>query len=74
MPLENDKDKGTEKEGSLSEKYCTHCYGDGEFKQPDVTKEEMVAFVDNLMKEKDMNFFMRWMTRMMIPRLERWKS
>ena len=28
MPLKTERDKGTEKDGSLSDKYCAMCYKD----------------------------------------------
>lgn len=42
MPLLADQDAGTEKDGSLSSRYCTHCYQDGAFTDPNLTKEEMI--------------------------------
>jgi hypothetical protein len=42
MPLISDPDAGTEKDGSKSQKYCTHCYQHGAFTNPDLTWEEMI--------------------------------
>jgi transcription elongation factor Elf1 len=42
MPLVNDSDAGTEKDGTKSEKYCTHCYQNGVFTEPDLTRETMI--------------------------------
>jgi len=39
MPLARDEDAGTEVDGSLSTKYCIHCYRDGKFVEPELTKE-----------------------------------
>lgn len=41
MPLMNDKDYGTNKDGSKNKEYCEFCYEDGEFKH-DCTMEEMI--------------------------------
>lgn len=43
MPLARDEDAGTEADGSRSTRYCIHCYKDGAFTEPDLTKEEAVA-------------------------------
>ncbi|MEN6341175.1 MAG: zinc ribbon domain-containing protein [Methanospirillum sp.] len=42
MPLERPDDAGTEADGSPSERYCTHCYRNGAFVQPDLTRDRMV--------------------------------
>lgn len=42
MPLENPEDAGTEADGSASTRYCTHCYRDGAFVEPDLTRERMI--------------------------------
>lgn len=41
MSLEQDSDKGTERDGSKSEEYCAFCYQHGDFTQ-DVSMEEML--------------------------------
>lgn len=41
MTLDQDFDKGTESDGSISEEYCTYCYQQGKFSH-DVTLEEMI--------------------------------
>jgi hypothetical protein len=43
MPLVSDEDKGTEKDGSQSIRYCTHCYQGGRFTDPDLTRDTMIA-------------------------------
>lgn len=42
MPLINDNDAGTEKDGSPSTQYCIHCYQKGAFTDPDLTRESMI--------------------------------
>lgn len=42
MPLARDEDAGTETDGSLSTNYCTYCYRDGGFVEPDLTREQAV--------------------------------
>jgi len=41
MPIEDDTLKGTNKDGSKNQEYCTYCYQNGEFTSQ-VTLEEMV--------------------------------
>ena len=43
MPLRRDEDAGTEADGSLSAEYCTYCYRDGRFTEPDLTRGQAVA-------------------------------
>ncbi|MGE7758541.1 zinc ribbon domain-containing protein [Peribacillus sp. NPDC097895] len=73
MPLSKDElGGGTEKDGSKSTKYCSHCYINGEFTQ-DITAIEMQKFVQNHMMEnmKMPKFIAKLFTRG-IPKLERW--
>ncbi len=72
MPIENDDQLGLNKDGTKST-YCSFCYENGQFLQPDITVEEMRTFCINIMKEK-MNvpkFLGKMMTRN-IYKLERW--
>ena len=76
MPLCKDpKGSGTNADGEPSNKYCSYCYEDGEFLQPDITAEEMQAFVKEKLKE--MGGFMKLFAGFYskgIPKLERWKK
>ena len=49
MPLEKAEDFGTNAGGSENEEFCTHCYQDGDFTQPDVTMDEMIDIVASFM-------------------------
>lgn len=42
MPLARDEDAGTEADGSRSTRYCTYCYRDGRYIEPDLTREEAI--------------------------------
>lgn len=42
MPLAREEDVGTEADGSLSHDYCTYCYRDGRFVEPELTWEQAV--------------------------------
>jgi len=78
MPLNKDPKGvggGTNSDGQPSHKYCSYCYEEGKFLQPDVTAEEMQAFVKGKLKEMGgfMKLFAGIFTKK-IPKLERWKK
>ena len=76
MPLISEKQgdmRGSEVDGSLSEKWCKLCYANGKFVGPDCTLQQMIEIVDNALKEQGASKFMRFMAKSGIPRLERWK-
>jgi len=76
MPLKKDpKSGGTETDGTLSVKYCSYCYENGEFLQPDITAQEMQEFVKNKLKDMGGVFklFANYFAKK-IPNLERWKN
>ena len=75
MPLQTKKAgdcRGTEVDGSKSEKWCTLCYADGVFRKPDCTLEQMIEIVDEALKRDNAFFLMRKMALKQIPTLERW--
>lgn len=77
MPLQTKKAgdcRGTESDGSKSEKWCQLCYSKGKFVGPECTLDEMKVIVDNALKENGSGKFMRWMAKKQLPRLERWKG
>lgn len=41
MPIKRDENKGTEKNKTLSNKYCQFCYKKGAFVEPNITLKEM---------------------------------
>ena len=52
MPFKNDpKGGGTNADGSKSKMYCSLCYENGKFTQPDITAEEMQAFVKGKLRK-----------------------
>jgi Putative zinc ribbon domain len=74
MPLSKDPEGGgSERDGGRSGEYCSHCYRDGEFTEPDLTVTEMVEKVQAKMKSMHLpGFLARSFTRN-IPNLKRWK-
>jgi hypothetical protein len=77
MPLYSKKAgdcRGSEKDGSKSEKFCNLCYEKGKFRQPDMTLEEMKGIVDKALKEQHWPRPLRWLAKKQLPKLERWKT
>lgn len=77
MPLQTKKAgdcRGTEQDGTKSEKWCTLCYQDGAFISPDCTLDQMKTIVDNALKEQGSGRIMRWMAQKQLPTLDRWKT
>lgn len=76
MPLKSDpQGGGTEADGSKSVMYCSKCYENGVFKQPNITATEMQEFVKNMMvTDMKMPKFLAKFFAKRIPKLERWKN
>lgn len=76
MPLkQNLNGGGTEANGSISTMYCSYCYENGKFTQPDWDVQQMRSFVKNYLKtEKKLPGFLASLFTMGIPKLERWKQ
>jgi hypothetical protein len=65
---------GTNANGSGSSTYCSFCYRDGRFTEPQLTCEEMVARVRAKMKEMRVPGVLAWWFARRVPRLERWRA
>jgi hypothetical protein len=74
MPLKQDPNGGgTNADRTKSKLYCSYCYADGRFTQPDITVDEMKAFVVEKLREmKIPRFIGRLLTRN-LHKLERWR-
>ena len=74
MPLKKDpKGGGKNKDGSISNIYCSYCYDKGTFLQPDITAKQMQEFVKYKLKEMGFPGFLAGFFTKNIPKLERWK-
>jgi hypothetical protein len=75
MPMKQDPaGGGTNADSTKSEKYCSYCYADGKFTQPDITANQMQKFVvDKMVEMKYPRFLARFMT-MQLPKLDRWQG
>lgn len=75
MPLKNDEQKGTEADGSKSQKYCINCYKKGEYTWKDATLEQMQTYCMGILtKEKHWPTFLARMATNGMGKLERWKK
>ena len=76
MPLQTKKAgdcRGTEADGSKSDKWCSLCYSDGKFLSPNMSLSEMTAIVDDALRREKVWLPMRYMAKRQLPRLERWR-
>lgn len=77
MPLVTKKAadcRGSEADGSKSDKWCILCYENGAFVGDDCTLEQMQEIVDKALKEQGSNVLFRWLAKKQIPTLERWRQ
>lgn len=75
MPLRKDeKGGGTNVDGSQSFIYCSHCYQNGKFTKPDITKEEMQELVKGKLKSIGFPGFIAGFFTKRIPKLKRWSE
>ena len=76
MPLKKDEQGGgTNKDGSKSKIYCSLCYSEGEFLNPEIdTVKKMQDFVKGKMKEMGFPGFIAGFFTKGIPKLLRWKT
>ena len=75
MPLSKDpKQGGLEKDGSRSHKYCSLCYDDGEFLQPDIKMTSMQHLVIHSLQREGWPKPLAWLATRRIAKLDRWNG
>ena len=73
MPLAHDKQGGgTNSDGSKTMEYCSHCYQNGAFTEPDLTVDQMVMKVKEKLKEMHIPGLLAAPMTRGIPKLKRW--
>jgi len=73
MPINKDPEQGgSNADGSKTDEYCSLCYQDGKFFQPDLNAKEMQAFCVEKMTEQGMPKLVAWLFTRGIPKLRRW--
>ncbi len=74
QPLRNGNN-GSDKDGSPSSSYCSLCYENGAFKDPNMTLEQMgEVYVKALQTMHVPKFLGRLMARAQLPKLQRWRK
>lgn len=64
---------GTEKDGSQTQEYCSKCYQDGVFTEPNITVDQMSEKVRGKMRAMHFpNFLSNYFVKDM-PKLRRWQ-
>ncbi len=73
MPLKADPGHGgTNADGSHSNEYCSYCYANGAFIQPDMTVEQMKTLVIEKLGEKGVPKFVGYFFASGLGNLKRW--
>ncbi len=74
MPLGRDpRGGGTNADGSLSTEYCSHCFQEGQFTEPNITAAEMTAKVEGKLREMHFPGFLARRFARDTPNLRRWQ-
>jgi hypothetical protein len=75
MPLSRDpRGGGTNADGSQSSEYCSRCYEQGAFTQPNITAAEMTALVEEKLRSMHFPGFLARRFAKEVPSLRRWKN
>jgi hypothetical protein len=75
MPLSKDPlGGGTNADGSRSTEYCSHCYREGAFTQPNITAAEMTTLVEGKLRSMRFPGFLARRFAKEVPTLRRWRT
>lgn len=75
MPLSKDRlGGGSEVDGRKSLVYCSYCYRNGAFIEPDITCEQMVEKIKGVFKQMGVPKILGWFFAKKIPKLDRWQK
>lgn len=74
LPLKSPIDFGTNVDGTKNRDFCGYCFQRGEFTQPDISLEEMVAMCVSIMRDRNLSDEVIDQAKIMIPQLKRWKE
>jgi hypothetical protein len=76
MPMDAAEKFGTNADGGRCEDYCTHCYQNGAFTEPQATLEGMIAICSRIMaREMDITADeAKAMLSDFMPTLKRWRG
>ena len=74
MEIFEDSDFGTEANETLSVEYCTHCYQEGAFVDPDLTVDQMSAIVSDFIEADNVTMAeAKAISKALLSRLKRWQ-
>lgn len=74
MPLSKDaQGGGTNADGTKNTEYCSHCYQNGQFTEPNISLEEMIVKVKGKMKEMHIPGFLANFFTKDMQNLKRWR-
>lgn len=75
MPLSKDPlGGGTNADGSRSSEYCSHCYSEGAFTQPNISAAEMTTLVEGKLRSMHFPGFLARRFAKEVPTLRRWRN
>ncbi|HLA33753.1 MAG TPA: zinc ribbon domain-containing protein [Rhodocyclaceae bacterium] len=75
MPMKQDPQGGGDNaDGTKNPDYCSYCYRQGAFVQPDFSARQMQDFCMEKLREMRMPKLVAWALTRGIPGLERWKK
>ena len=75
IPFDKDPQHGgTNADGSKSNMYCSYCYKDGSFVNPDLTADDMQAYATKKLQQYGIPAMLANLLTKGIPTLERWKQ
>jgi hypothetical protein len=73
MPMHKDPFRGgTNTDGTRTHKFCSHCYENGKFRDHFSSSEEMIARIQERLREMGYSPLKQWFFTSHISRLERW--
>lgn len=76
MPMDNPECFGTDERELKVNDYCIHCFENGKFTNPDISMEEMIDLVIDIVVEKTKmpEAQAEQMAKSFIPTLKRWNK
>jgi hypothetical protein len=74
MPMEKEGQFGTNADGSKNDEYCSYCFKNGKFTEPEITLPQMIAKVSRIMSEMKMPEILIGQVKTFIPKLKRWQK
>ena len=76
MPLSSSEMFGTNSDGTKTDEFCTYCYQNGQFTDPNITVQKMIDKCVSIMKQHNImpEEQARDLMTKTIPNLNRWKT